>query len=91
MIIDPGRSGCTIWFLNKSKLQVINGTPEECVNRIGKYAIKYILNEETKIEEKVQWCKIRLDTSGGIGKLYADLFRDKGIEFDAVKIVMDIL
>jgi len=87
MIIDPGRSGCTIWFLNKSKMQVINGTPEECVDRV----VKFVLDKETKIEEKVQWCKIRLDTSGGIGKLYADIFRDKGIEFDAVKIVMDIL
>jgi len=91
MIIDPGRNSCTIWFVNKSKMQTINGTPKECVDRIVKYAIKKVLNKETKIEEKVQWCKIRLDTSGCVGKLYADIFRDKGIEFDAVKIVMDVV
>jgi len=91
MIIDPGRNDCTIWFVNKSKMQTINGTPKECVDRIVKYAIKNVLDKESGLSEKVQWCKIRLDTSGCIGKLYADLFRDKGIEFDAVKIVMDVI
>ena len=91
MIIDPGRTGCTVWFINKSKMQSINGTPEECVDRIVKYAIKNVLDKESGLSEKVQLCKIRLDTSGGIGKLYADIFRDKGIEFDAVKIVMDVV
>jgi len=91
MIIDPGRNSCTIWFINKSKMQTINGTPKECVDRIVKYVIKHVLDKESGLSEKVQWCKIRLDTSGGIGKLYADIFRDKGIEFNAVKIVMDVV
>jgi len=91
MIIDPRKSNCVIWFLNKSKMQSLNGTPEECVNRIIKYSTKYVLDKETKEDKIVQWCKIRLDTSGGIGKLYGDLFREKEIEFEAVKIVLDIL
>jgi len=91
MIIDPGRNGCKIWFINKSKMQTINGTPEECIDRIIKYAVKFVLDKETKIEEKVQWCKIRLDTSGSVGKFYADLFRDKDVEFEAIKIVMDVV
>lgn len=86
MIIDPRRNNCTIWFLNKSKVQSINGNPEECVNRIIKYATK-----EGKTEKIIQWCKIRLDVTGSVGKYYAELFRDKGIEFEAVKIVTDVL
>jgi len=91
MIIDPRKSNCIIWFMNKSKMQSLNGKPEECVNRIVKYATKYVLDKETKEDKIVQWCKIRLDVTGSVGKLYADLFREKGIEFEAVKIVLDIL
>jgi len=91
MIIDPGRNSCKIWLVNKSKMQNINGNPEECVDRIIKYAVKSVLDKESGIEEKVQWCKIRLDVTGSVGKLYADLFRNKGIEFDAVKIVLDVV
>jgi len=91
MIIDPRKSNCIIWFLNKSKMQSLNGTPEECVDRIIKYATKYVIDKESGVEKIVQWYKIRLDVTGSIGKLYADLFREKEIEFEAVKIVLDVV
>lgn len=91
MIIDPRRSGCTIWFINKSKMQFLNGNYEECINRIYNFVIKTVTDEETKEEKKIQLYPIKLDTSGTIGKLYSDIFKQRGIEFEAIKIVMDIL
>jgi len=91
MIIDPRRNNCIIWFVNKSKRQSIVGTPEECVDRIVKYATKNVMDKGTGKEERLQWCKIRLDVTGSIGKLYADYFREKGIKFDAVKFVTDVV
>jgi len=91
MIIDPGRNSCTIWFINKSKMQTIVGNPKECVDRIVKYITKIVIDKETGENNIIQWCKIRLDVTGSVGKLYADLFREGGIEFEAVKIVVDIL
>lgn len=72
-------------------MQTIVGNPKECVNRIFKYITKNVIDKETGENKIVQWCKIRLDVTGSVGKLYADLFRERSIEFDAVKIVMDIL
>jgi len=91
MIIDPRRSGCIIWFMSKRKVQTINGTLEECADRIIKYITKYELDEETKEEKLIQWCYIKLDTTCSIGKLYAEYFKDKGIKFDTIKVALDIL
>ena len=91
MIIDPRIDRCIIWFLDKPKFQYINGAPGECVNRIVKYATRYEVDEETKEEKRIQWCPIKLDTTGCAGKTYADHFRENKIEFEVVKFVTDIL
>lgn len=91
MNLDPRIDRCIIWFIDKCKVQIINGTPLECINRIVKYALKSEFNERKQENMLMQWCNIRLDTSGSVGKLYAEQFKKYGIKFDIVKYVNDIL
>jgi len=38
LIIDPDRDGCTVWY--GDKVQHINGSPQECIERILGFASK---------------------------------------------------
>lgn len=92
MIIDPRVDRCIIWFINKPKVQIINGSPKECIDRIIRYATKIEADEETGEEKRIQIYPIRLDTTGGYaGKVYADHLRENKIEFEVVKFVTDLI
>ncbi|AHF08577.1 hypothetical protein [Desulfitobacterium metallireducens] len=91
MIIDPRVSGCFIWFMDKSKVQYINGSPKKCVDRIIKYATKLEIDEEIKENKRIQWCPIRIDLSGSVGKTYAKYLQENKIKFDVAKWVTDII
>lgn len=91
MILDPRIDRCIVWFTNKPKVQVINGSPKECIDRVIEYVTRYEFNETKNENLLVQWCDIKLDVSGCAGKVYAERFKKYGIKFDVIKYVDDIV